>query len=205
MKIININNVSVKIDNNYILKNLNLDVDQGEFLILKGPSGCGKSTVLNVIAKLIKPTEGEVLFKGSIVKNLSKYYRNNLSYVFQNSLLDNDSTVIKNLKSVCNTDSLYFEEIVTKLKINNLFDQNIASLSGGEKQRVAIARSVLKDFDILLCDEPTGALDYDNALLVVEILKYLNDIGKTIIMVTHDQSLLKYATRVLDIKEISDK
>lgn len=197
----------------HVLNNLDLHVKQGDFLMIMGKSGSGKTTLLNILGFLNKFDEGEYIFKGENVSNLSesnrsRFRNDNIGFVFQQFNLINTLTVYQNVElpliykggySKSERDKIVRE----KLKIVGLsskINQKPTQLSGGQQQRVAIARALVNDADIIFADEPTGALDSDTCIEIMELLKELNIKGKTILMVTHDADLTEYATRVVRLK-----
>ncbi|MEA2019513.1 MAG: ABC transporter ATP-binding protein [Campylobacterota bacterium] len=198
----------------YALKDINLHIDKNEVIILKGVSGSGKSTLLSIISSFMKPTNGLVVVKGEHIaklpdKHISNFRLNNIGFVFQSFNLFDQLTVEQNIIASL-IPKEYTQEICDKkiddvLKLINIFHkkgQTISNLSGGEKQRVAIARALVNEPDIILCDEPTAALDYDNSLIFIDIIEQLQKLGKTIVIATHDTIFndLSIDCRVIDIK-----
>lgn len=189
------------------LNDITLDINLGEFLMILGPSGCGKSTLLNIIGGMDKPTSGEVLIDDKDIakytdKELTKYRRDSVGFIFQSYNLIGNLTVLENV--MLSNDKVSEEEALKaldKLGILDKKDSFPSSMSGGEMQRVSIARAIIKSPRILLCDEPTGALDSKNGKEVMEILKEMNYNGQTIIMVTHNLDYKKYATRIISLKD----
>lgn len=201
-------------DELHVLKSLNLEIDSGEFVMIMGKSGSGKTTLLNILGFLDVFDEGRYIFDGTDVTNLSEnersVFRNiNIGFVFQQFNLIETLNVYQNveLPLIYNKALKKFEreEIVEdKLKSVGLLDklkQKPLQLSGGQQQRVAIARCLANDPQIIFADEPTGALDSETSKEIMELLTKLNEQGKTIIMVTHDQDLTKYATKVIRLKD----
>ena len=170
-------------------------------IAIVGPSGCGKSTLLNILGLLDTDYSGEVLYDGQLLSKASEkkrdeYIRNNINYLFQNYALIETDTVEENLMLALEYEKLTKNEKIQKinksLELVGLKDFNkksVFTLSGGEQQRVALARIILKRGNIVLADEPTGNLDRNNSNKVMEILKALQKQGRTIIIVTHDESL----------------
>lgn len=201
-------------DELHVLKSLNLEIDSGEFVMIMGKSGSGKTTLLNILGFLDVFDEGRYIFDGADVTNLSEnersVFRNiNIGFVFQQFNLIETLNVYQNIelpliynKTLKKSER---EEIVKdKLKSVGLLDklkQKPLQLSGGQQQRVAIARCLANDPQIIFADEPTGALDSETSKEIMELLTKLNEQGKTIIMVTHDQDLTKYATKVIRLKD----
>lgn len=199
---IQLKNVVKRFGDKTIINDLSLDIKKGEMIGLIGPSGCGKSTLLNIIGTLDKKYEGKVIIDGQVVtKNNRQSLRirkNKLGYLFQNYALLDNATVEDNLKIVSNNKRAMIN-VLSELGIKDKFKEKIYTLSGGEQQRVAIARLILKDPGIILADEPTGSLDKDNEIIVFEILKKLKEEGKTIIVVTHEDEILHYFDRTVKI------
>lgn len=199
---IQLKNVVKRFGDKTIINDLSLDIRKGEMIGLIGPSGCGKSTLLNIIGTLDKKYEGKVIIDGQVVtKNNRQSLRirkNKLGYLFQNYALLDNATVEDNLKIVSNNKRAMIK-VLSELGIKDKFKEKIYTLSGGEQQRVAIARLILKDPEIILADEPTGSLDKDNEIIVFEILKKLKEEGKTIIVVTHEDEILHYFDRTVKI------
>jgi len=195
---IQLTNIEKRLDSIDILKNINLNINRGEIVQIKGVSGSGKSTLLNIIASLMKPTSGEVNIDGENIALLSdiyssQYRRDKIGFITQSFYLFDALSVQENLLvptviSEMNCDEVQ-QKIDTALKMANIFhkkEQKVATLSGGEKQRTVIARAIVNNPNIILCDEPTANLDRDNALLFIEIIKKFKNSGKTVVIATHD-------------------
>jgi len=190
-----------------VLNNININFKSKEMVFILGPSGSGKSTLLNIIGTLLPPTSGEIYINNECLNKysdelLSKYRNNNIGFIFQNYNLIEHMTVIDNIK-ICqnNPDIKNINMILKKLKIESKKNHQVSLLSGGEKERVAIARAIINDPSIILCDEPTGALDSTNAIIVMDILKKISK-NKLVIVVSHDEYLAKkYADRIISIKD----
>lgn len=182
----------------HALKNINLEVKKGELLILKGISGSGKSTLLSIIATLIKPSSGELIVNGEQVARLpdlhtSRFRNEHLGFIPQSFNLFESLSVEQNVQIPMVPLKLSLEQTnmntQTALKLANIghkSEQTIKTLSGGEKQRCAIARALVNNPEIILCDEPTANLDKENSLKFVTIIKELQAMGKTIVVATHD-------------------
>ena len=180
------------------LKNINLDVNNGELVILKGVSGSGKSTLLSLIALLQKPTSGEILIDGTNIAKLpdafcSELRHKRLGLVFQNFNLIEGLSVYENLLApfaLTNFKVNVREEMIKKaLELANIShkrDENVSNLSGGERQRCAVARALSMDADIILADEPTANLDRDNARAFLGLLESFKALKKSVIVATHD-------------------
>lgn len=179
-----------------LFQNFDCTIQQGDFAVITGESGCGKTTLLNMIGGLEPVTSGKIVVGGLDVtsqKNLQKYYRDIVGFVFQNFALVEQKTVEENLKMVHKQGktSISIEEALASVGMEKSLKQKVYSLSGGEQQRVALARLRLKNCQLVLADEPTGSLDRKNGELVMNILHQLNAEGKTIIIVTHDETLIR--------------
>ena len=180
------------------LKNINLDVNNGELVILKGISGSGKSTLLSLIALLQKPTSGEILIDGTNIAKLpdafcSEFRHKRLGLVFQNFNLIEGLSVYENLLApfaLTNFKANVREEMIKKaLELANIShkrDENVSNLSGGERQRCAVARALSMDADIILADEPTANLDRQNARAFLGLLESFKALKKSVIVATHD-------------------
>jgi len=199
----------------HALRNVNLKINAGEMVAIMGKSGSGKTTLLNTIGLLDKSFEGEYFINDINVKKLSEkqkaFYRNEFfGFVVQDFALIEKYTVFENIKIPFNYTKKRLkkkelieriETITTKLGINDKLKEPAYNLSGGQRQRVAIARAIINNPKIILADEPTGALDSDNAKEIMNLLKRLNNEGKTIIVVTHDEEVSKYCDYVINIKD----
>lgn len=198
----------------HVLKSLNLEIKSGEFVMIMGKSGSGKTTLLNVLGFLDKFDDGNYIFNGENVTNLNENQRStfrnkNIGFVFQQFNLIETLDVYQNVELPLIYDASLKkserEEIVKeKLEAVGLLDkikQPPLQLSGGQQQRIAIARSLVNNPQLIFADEPTGALDSETSEEIMNLLKDLNNQGKTIIMVTHDADLVKYATKVVRLKD----
>lgn len=198
----------------HVLKSINLEIKKGDFLMIVGQSGSGKTTLLNILGFLDRFDKGNYLYKGEDVTNLSEKERSkfrniNIGFVFQQFNLIPTLDIYKNVELPMIYNKKYSKEekdkrIKERLDEVGLLDkihQKPLELSGGQQQRITIARALVNDPDIIFADEPTGALDTDTSTDIMELLKELNKKGKTIIMVTHEPDLLKYATKVIRLKD----
>ena len=201
---IEIKKLTKKFDEKTLFSDLNLTIKDGDFVIFSGPSGCGKTTLLNMIGAIEKIEDGEIIVDGIDIKNKRihlNYFREKIGFLFQNFALVDNKTVKENLKLVrkgCQT-GLSIEEALRIVGLEEKFNKKVYTLSGGEQQRVALARLMIKKCDIILADEPTGSLDKNNAATVLSILKQLNDQGKTIVLVTHDEDVKKQGNRLINL------
>lgn len=210
--IIQLKNINKSYSNKYLFNNLDFSIKKGEMVAITGPSGVGKSTLLNIIGLIDKPDSGEVI----ICNNKNPYnkeklklklFRDNIGYLFQNYALVDNYTVSKNLdialEYVKNKDKKRLKEkALERVGLLDKLNNKVFELSGGEQQRVALARLMLKEKDIILADEPTGSLDEDNRDIILKLLKQLNNEGKTIVLVTHDKAVANICDREINIKEI---
>ena len=197
-----------------VLKGVDFTIHKGEFVAVMGPSGSGKTTLLNCIATVIKPTSGQILLSGANISafdgaKLAEYRGNRIGYLFQDFALLDNLTGRENILlplSIHNIDSSIAEkhlnDIAGFLGIIDVLSKFPAQMSGGQKQRVAAARSLISNPDIILADEPTGALDTKAARLLMEKLQEVNQVqGRTILMVTHDPNAASFCSRILFIQD----
>jgi putative ABC transport system ATP-binding protein len=189
---------------------INFEVFKGEFLGIYGRSGSGKSTLLNLLTSLDAVTSGDIIINQRYINRLKgkelMKYRGSIGIIFQSYNLLPNLNVLQNIliaswASNKTENKVYAQELMEKLGIEKLAKKNIKNLSGGEKQRVAIARSLINKPNIIFCDEPTGALDSTNENQVMDILKELNKEGITIVMITHNPELEKIVERVINLKD----
>lgn len=201
---IEIKNLDKKFDEKIVFSDFNLTIENGDFVIFSGPSGCGKTTLLNMIGAIEKIDNGKIIVDGIDIRNKRNhlnYFRTKIGFLFQNFALVDNKTVKENLKFIrkdCKTN-LSIEEALNIVGLKEKLNKKVYTLSGGEQQRVALARLMLKKCDIILADEPTGSLDKKNAESVLNILKDLNMQGKTIILVTHDEDIKKQGNKVVNL------
>ena len=198
----------------HVLKSINLTINQGEFVMIMGKSGSGKTTLLNILGFLDKFDDGSYFFEYNNVTNLnenkrSEFRNTNIGFVFQQFNLVETLNVFQNVELPMIYNSKFSkkerkERVERNLKVVGLLDkvkQKPLQLSGGQQQRVAIARALVNDPQIIFADEPTGALDSETGIEIMNLLKSLNDSGKTVIMVTHDPDLTNYATKLINLKD----
>ncbi|MDU4888462.1 ABC transporter ATP-binding protein [Streptococcus parasanguinis] len=213
MSMISVQNVSKKFGSREILKDLSFDVEENEFVALVGPSGSGKSTLLNMIGLLDNIDSGKILINGKILPKVNSrsavnYRKNVINYLFQLNALISTSSVKDNLMLALTFTNFSKEEKEKKIKetlrfvgLENRLDSKVNELSGGEQQRIAIVRSILKPGDIILADEPTGSLDPDMAQKSFDLIRSLRDqFGKTILIVTHNLNHAKQCDRIVSLK-----
>ena len=210
----------------FALKEFDLTVKRGEFIMIMGPSGCGKTTLLNIIGLLDRATDGEYYLNGEDVSGISatrsaRLRAKKIGFIFQNFNLIEDLPIIENvalpLVYVNQPQTVRLKSASEALKRFHLGEREYylpTQLSGGQQQRAAIARAIVSDPEIILADEPTGNLDSRSSHVVMEELKAIHEEGNTIIMVTHNPALTVYATRVInmldgqidtDIKTVEDR
>ncbi len=189
----------------HALRGLDLEVRSGEFIVLLGPSGSGKSTLLNILGGLDAPTSGDVHFldhalTGAGDAELTRYRREHVGFVFQFYNLIPSLTARENVALVTEIAErpMRPEEALAWVGLSERLDHFPSQLSGGEQQRIAIARAVAKRPDVLLCDEPTGALDYETGKVVLEVIARINaELGTTAFIITHNAAIAGMADRVL--------
>lgn len=195
------------------IDNLSFEVDKGEFVAIMGASGSGKTTLLNVISTIDNVTSGHIYVAGvDITKlkgnELNKFRREELGFIFQDFNLLDTLTAYENIALSLSIQNVSAKEIDTKIKkvaeeldIKDVLKKYPYQMSGGQKQRVASARAIITDPKLVLADEPTGALDSKSAKMLLEKFNYLDELGATILMVTHDAFTASYARRVIFIKD----
>lgn len=189
-----------------LFNKLNFQINEGDFVVVMGESGGGKSTLLNLIGGLEEEYSGRILIDSVEAKNYKNLLKDKVTYLFQNYALMDNETVRKNLlialkgvKEDRRSKDKLVKEALQKVGLPGVEDEKIYNLSGGEQQRVALARLILKDNDIILADEPTGNLDSHNSDKVIQILEELNKEGKTIVMVTHNEKFQDVGNRMINI------
>lgn len=197
----------------YALRNVTFDVKNGEFIAVTGPSGCGKSTLLNILAGLLAPAEGDIIYNNDKIDynnstQLQQYRCNHVGIILQNFSLLNDRTVGQNVSLPLDIRKIekkqkngMVREYLMRTGMIDKIDSFPQQLSGGQKQRVAIARALVYNPDIILADEPTGALDKDNAVQIIDMLREIAEEGKIVIMVTHDMNMVSRCDRCIMLKD----
>ena len=192
----------------YANNGVNFKVNKGEFTVIVGASGAGKTTILNMLGGMDTPTSGTILVDGSNIatyddKQLTDYRRDDIGFVFQFYNLVQNLTALENveLASQISKDPLNSLDILERVGLGQRKDNFPAQLSGGEQQRVAIARAIAKNPKLLLCDEPTGALDYQTGKSILGLLRSMcDDYGMTVIVITHNSALAPMADQVIHLK-----
>ncbi len=190
------------------LQKASFEVTEGEFVVILGPSGSGKSTLLNIIGGMDLPTSGRVFLRDAEItayneRERTEYRRNKVGFVFQFYNIMSNLTAEENveLATEISKDPLPVGEILEAVGLGERRDHFPAQLSGGEQQRVSIARAVAKNPEILLCDEPTGALDYNTGITILSLLRKVNrEMGKTVIVITHNSDIAFMADRVIRMR-----
>ncbi|MCQ2251283.1 MAG: ABC transporter ATP-binding protein, partial [Bacteroidales bacterium] len=195
----------------WAIRNVNLDIKQGEFVAIMGPSGCGKSTLLNILGLLDNPSEGQYILNGKDVSTLSENERTDIrkgfiGFVFQSFNLIDELNVTENIELPLLYMNISAKEraervkaVIQKVGLSHRTKHFPNQLSGGQQQRVAVARAVLPNPKIILADEPTGNLDSKNGEEVMDLLRSLHKEGTTIIMVTHSRHDAQYADRIINL------
>ena len=187
---------------------MEFDVEEGELVVIVGPSGAGKTTVLNMLGGMDQATSGTIMLDGREVsafteRELTMYRRHDVGFVFQFYNLVQNLTALENVElasQIC-TDPLDPREVLSQVGLAERMDNFPAQLSGGEQQRVAIARAIAKNPKLLLCDEPTGALDYETGKSILKLLQTTcAEFGRTVIIITHNAAFEAIANRVIRIR-----
>lgn len=188
--------------------NINFSINKGEFVVIVGPSGAGKTTVLNILGGMDTATSGILMVDGEDItaydsKKLTGYRRDDIGFVFQFYNLVPNLTALENVElalQICK-DPLDAKEVLEEVGLGDRLDNFPAQLSGGEQQRVSIARALAKNPKLLLCDEPTGALDYNTGKAILKLLQNMcGERGMTVIVITHNQAIAPMADRLIHIK-----
>jgi ABC-type lipoprotein export system ATPase subunit len=206
---------SYNLDRPPVINGVNLEVEKGELIVLIGRSGCGKTTLLNLIAGLDRPTSGEIIIdKTDLTKmsedGLARFRLLNIGFVFQDYNLIKDLTILENVElplKLARTKHLKrARELLEVFDITKLAEEKANTVSGGESQRAAIARAIANNPKVLLADEPTGNLDEDNEINVMNYFKKIrNEFGMTIIVATHNKSLSSFGNRTMDFEELANR
>ena len=192
-----------------VLKGINFQIFYGEFIVVLGQSGSGKTTLLNIIGGMTQASSGELYYKGQPLhkindQELTLYRRNEVGFVFQNYNLMPNLTAYENVRLAVEIaqNPLSVSDILREVGLEDWSDHFPSQLSGGQQQRVAIARAIVKNPELLLCDEPTGALDIQTGIQVLKALQKLNrEYHKTVMIITHNVEIAKMANRVFYLKD----
>ena len=188
---------------------VDFEINEGEFVVIVGPSGAGKTTVLNILGGMDKATSGHVIVDGVDIssfnsRQLTSYRRDDIGFVFQFYNLVQNLTALENVElasQICR-NPLPPADVLTQVGLAHRMDNFPAQLSGGEQQRVAIARAIAKNPKLLLCDEPTGALDYKTGKAILKLLQETcRETGRTVVLITHNSAFCAIADRVIHVKE----
>lgn len=207
-------NLTKTFDDKILFTDLNLKINEKDSLVITGDSGSGKSTLLNILSLIEETDEGMIIWDNDQIKEINsrkvnKIIREEIGYVFQNYALIENKTVYENIeigakynKAINKKNKkMTIYDAIERVGLNGLEQRKVYSLSGGEQQRVALARIIVKPCDIIFADEPTGNLDDENANKIMDILFNLNEGGKTIIVVTHDQSIVSKFNKHIHLTE----
>ena len=203
-KMIEIQKLSKSFGSKTLFQDFNLSIEQGEYVVFSGASGCGKTTLLNMIGSLENYDSGHILVDGLDIgnrKNQQKYLREKVGFLFQNFALMEEKTVMENLEIVkkSNRSAVSIEEVLEKVGMEGSQSSKVYTLSGGEQQRIALARLMIKKCDLILCDEPTGSLDRENGKKIMDLIMGMKQSGKTVILVTHDETYKSIGGRIVEL------
>lgn len=210
---IEIKNLNKNFGNLVLFDNLNLEIESNKVTCIYGTSGCGKTTIIDIIGLIEKFNSGTVLYDGIAIKgknDVRNMLREKIGFIFQDFGLIENETVYQNMKMVYKVRKLKdqrttIDNLLNDLNLENMLDRKVFELSGGEQQRVAIAKTILKNPDIILADEPTASLDTENKKIVLTMLRDFVDSGKTVIIVSHDSEILEYADIIIDLAEVKKR
>lgn len=209
MSVIKIENITKKykdgLEDNIVLNNVSLEIEKSSIVVILGPSGSGKTTLLNILSGLETPTSGKIMYENEDITNyseskLTKFRKENISFIFQSYNLLEHINVYENVKvgASLTKNAIDMDLIINEVGLKEKRDKYIYQLSGGEQQRVSIARALVKNPKVLFCDEPTGALDEENGKKVLErIVKINNDLKTTMVIITHNPSIAFIGDRII--------
>lgn len=201
---IKLENVCKRYGERILFENYNTQISDHEFVVFSGKSGCGKTTLLNMIGGIEAADSGRIWVDNVDItqkKELLNYFRYKVGFLFQNFALIENKTVKENLSIVrkASRTSISIEEALERVGLEEKINSKIYTLSGGEQQRIALARLMIKKCDIILADEPTGSLDRENTDIVMDILEEYYQQGKTVVIVTHDAYVKQKGRRVIEL------
>lgn len=209
MEVVKLENIYKSFGDKHVLIDFSLSVSDHEFVVIKGKSGAGKSTLLNIIGLLERCDRGNITICNQsnvkpFTRNASNILKSKLGYLFQNFALIEDETVLYNMKIAIEHQKLYQKQLLIQnalkeVGLDGFETKKVYKCSGGEQQRIAIARLLIKPCELILADEPTGSLDKENKLIVFDLLLKLKQMGKSLIVVTHDEDLVKLADKVITL------
>jgi putative ABC transport system ATP-binding protein len=209
--IISCRNLGKSFNSKQVIHGFDMDLLDNSYTCIVGVSGSGKSTLLNMIGLLEKPTEGDLYIFGKksptpFSISAQKILKEKIGYLFQNFALIDNMTVMENLEYAVmrkkKIDKSIISDSLDKVGLHGFENKYVYQCSGGEQQRIAIARLLIKPCEIVLCDEPTGSLDDENKKLVLDLIDELHKMGKTIVVVTHDKDVVERAQKVIELKMI---
>jgi len=202
---IKVENISHYYQNDLALSSINLEIKKGEFIAIVGESGSGKSTLLSILSTLLTPTQGSIAFDGvayKSIKNIDSFRKENIGFIFQFHYLIEYLTLKENVRiAKPKASDEEVKELLVSLKIEKYSEKLPNEISGGERQRAAIARALINNPKVLFADEPTGNLDSKNAELVFELFRTLSKNGTTVIVTTHNKELAAKADRLIEVKD----
>ena len=191
--------------NDLAIDNVDFEAQKGEFIAIVGESGSGKSTLLSILSSLLKPTQGELFFKGTPYQNIGDmdaFRQSNIGFIFQFHYLIDYLTLKENIElASLNKRAEALNSLLKRCGIEALMNKYPDEISGGQKQRAAIVRALINQPEIIFADEPTGNLDSTNSQNIHELFKELSTQGTTLIVATHDQNLARYADKIIEVKD----
>ncbi len=198
-------NISHSYSNDIALRNINFEIKKGELVAIVGESGSGKSTLLSILSTLLKASSGEIFFQGTNfkdIKDIDTFRQKNIGFIFQFHYLIDYLNIKENIQIANeNAKDKEIEELLELLGIKNIINKYPNEISGGQRQRAAIARALINKPKVIFADEPTGNLDSKNSQNVFEIFKKLSEEGSTIIVATHDMNLASKTDKIVEVKD----
>lgn len=212
---IKLENISLEISGNCILKEISINIKNNKIYVFMGKSGSGKTSLLNIINFLYKPTEGDIYYGNSLIraddeKNIDILRNQEIAYFQQELAFIENITIWENLNCFAKIKDIELDPTIVKnyakrLNIENVLDNNVSILSGGERQRAAFLKLLILPANVILIDEPTNNLDKENILIILDAIKLMKDNGKTIIIVSHSEEVLKIADIYYKMEDINGK